>query len=139
MTYGPEFQEIAHCGGKFIVTVSTDANGKRGVRFGVKHSSPRPAAWFAVYALSQHGIPVATIRLGGIGDPWNPAPYPGCLPVFIGSDSHGLFGHQCPACQRYWRPPMGPPNEKKHHPPLWERAETQHFLTPAPRRGVRGG
>src|SRR5207249_4645992 len=78
MAYGPEFQEIGHCGGKFIVTVTVNAaTGKRGVQFGVEHSSPRPAAWFAVYALSQHGIPVASIRLGGIGDPWNPAPYPG--------------------------------------------------------------
>src|SRR5262249_958582 len=102
MEYGPEFQEVAHCGGKFIVDV-VDKDGKRGVYFGVEGSSPHPAAWFAVYALLQHGIPVATIHLGGIGDKWNRPPYPGCISVFIGSDTHGLFGHECPACRGYWR------------------------------------
>jgi hypothetical protein len=65
VAYGPEFQEIAHCGGKVIVTVSTDANGQRGVSFGVQHSTPQGAAWFAVYALPQ-GIPVAMIQLAWI-------------------------------------------------------------------------
>ncbi len=137
MAYGPEFQEIGHCGGKFIVTVAVDAaTGKRGVQFGVQHSSPRPAAWFAVYALSQHGIPVATIRLGGIGDPWNPAPYPGCLPVFIGSDSNGLFGHQCSACQGYWRSQTVPPTWNITCPYCGTSAETYQFLTAGQRRFV---
>jgi len=135
MAYGPEFQEIAHCGGKVIVTVVTDANGRRGVSFGVEGSSPHPAAWFAVYALPQ-GIPVAMIQLGGIGQPWNPAPYQDCLPVFIGSDSHGLFGHQCPSCKGYWR--------SKAVPALWNltcpycgvSAETHQFLTPGQRQFV---
>jgi hypothetical protein len=135
MAYGPEFQEIAHCGGKVIVTVATDANGQRGVSFGVEGSTPHPAAWFAVYALPQ-GIPVAMIQLGGISQPWNPPPYPDCLPVFIGSDSHGLFGHRCPTCKGYWR--------SKAVPALWNltcpycgvSSETHQFLTPGQRRFV---
>jgi hypothetical protein len=137
MAYGPEFKEIAHCGGKFNVTVVTDAEGRRGVSFGVEHSSPRPASWFAVYALPPHGVPVATIQIGGIGQPWNPPPYPDCLSVFIGSDSHGLFGHECPVCKGYWR--------SKAVPALWNitcpycgaSAETHHFLTPGQRRFVK--
>src|ERR1700756_3658715 len=58
MAYGPEFQEIAHCGGKVIVTVSTDANGQRGMSLGMRGSMSHPAAWVGVYALPQ-GIPVA--------------------------------------------------------------------------------
>lgn len=135
MAYRPAFQEIAHCGGKVIVTVSTDANGRRGVSFGMRGSSPHPAAWFAVYALLQ-GIPVAMIQLGGIGQRWNPAPYQDCLPVFIGSDSLGLFGHQCSACEGYWR--------SKAVPALWNltcpycgmSGETHQFLTPGQRRFV---
>lgn len=67
-----------------------------------QHQRPVPAALFAIYALPQ-GIPVAPIRLGGIGQPWNEPPYPGCVPVFISSDSKGKFGHQCPRCDGYWR------------------------------------
>ncbi len=135
MAYGKEFQEIAHCGGRVIVTVATDANGRRGVSFGMEGSAPHPAGWFAVYALPQ-GIPVAMIQLGGIGQRWNPAPYPDCIPVFIGSDSQGLFGHECLACKGYWR--------SKAVPALWHltcpycgtSAETQQFLTPGQRRYV---
>ncbi len=135
-SYGPEFQEIAHCGGKVTVIVSTDANGRRGVSTRVGHSTPKPAAWFAVYALPQ-GIPVGMIQLGGIGQPWNPAPYPDCLSVFIGSDSHGLFGHQCPECNGYWR--------SKTVPALWDitcpycgaSGGTHLFLTPGQRRYVQ--
>ena len=44
-----------------------------------------------------------SIELGGIGQPWNTPPYADCVEVFIGSDSHGKFGRQCPACNGYWR------------------------------------
>jgi hypothetical protein len=135
MSYGPEFQEIAHCGGKVIVSVATDASGRRSVSFGVEHSSPHPAAWFAIYAVPQ-GIPVAMIELGGIGQPWNPAPYPDCLPVFIGSDSLGLFGHQCPACKGYWRSKAVPASWDLTCPYCGTSAETHQFLTPGQRRFV---
>jgi hypothetical protein len=133
--YGPEFQEVGHCGGKFIVDV-VDQDGKRRVQFGVEGSSPRPAAWFAVYALAQHGIPVATIQLGGIGDKWNRAPYSGCLPAFIGSDTHGLFGHQCPACEGYRRSQTVPPTWNITCPYCGQSAETYQFLTLGQRRFV---
>jgi hypothetical protein len=135
VAYGPEFQEIAHCGGKVIVTVVTDANGRRGVRFGIQGESAHPAAWVAVYALPQ-GIPVGMIQLGGIGQPWNPRPHPDCVPVFIGSDSQRLFGHQCPACNGYWR--------SDRVSQLWDitcpycgvKTQAYHFLTPGQRRHV---
>jgi cytochrome c551/c552 len=136
MAYGPEFREIGHCGGKITVIVSTDANGHRDVSTRIENSLPRPAAWFAVYALPQ-GIPVAMIQLGGIGQPWNPAPYGDCLDVFIGSDSLGLFGHQCQACEGYWR--------SKVVPALWDitcpycgmSGKTHQFLTIGQRRFVK--
>jgi hypothetical protein len=68
-----EFQEIAHCGGQFTVNIK-DEDGRRSVAFGVRHSRPTPARWFAIYCLPQ-GVPVGTIQLGGIGDAWNPAPH----------------------------------------------------------------
>jgi len=135
MAYSPEFQEIAHCGGKVIVTVSTDANGRRGVSFGVQGSYSHPAAWFAVYALPQ-GIAVAMIQLGGIGQPWNPAPYPNCLPVFIGSDSLGLFGHQCPGCEGYWRSKAVPVSWNLTCPYCGMSGDSYQFLTPGQRRFV---
>lgn len=67
-----EFREIGHCGGQIIVTTVTN-DGRRSANFGVTHSRPVPASWFAVYALPQ-GIPVGMIELGGIGQPWNPRP-----------------------------------------------------------------
>jgi len=44
MPYGPEFKEIAHCGGKVNVTIVTDAEGHRRMSFGVEHSTPVPAS-----------------------------------------------------------------------------------------------
>ena len=41
--------------------------------------------------------------MGGIGSPWPAPPVPGCIPVFIASDSEGKFGFQCPKCGQYWR------------------------------------
>ncbi len=117
------------------MTVSTDANGRRGVSFGVQGSAPHPAAWFAVYALPP-GHPVAMIQLGGIGQRWNPAPYPNCLPVFIGSDSQGLFGHQCPACEGYWRSKAVPATWNLTCPYCGLSGETHQFLTPGQRRFV---
>lgn len=57
---------------------------------------------FAVWALPQ-GVAVSQSELGGIGQPVPGPPIPGCLQVFIGSDSEGKFGHQCPSCRGYWR------------------------------------
>ncbi len=97
-----EFQEIAHSGGQITFSVVTDADGHRAFQVGWKHSRPTPSAIFAIYALPE-GIPVGTIKLGGIGQPWNPPPAQNCVPVFIASDTQGKFGHQCRQCQGYWR------------------------------------
>jgi hypothetical protein len=99
---GPEFEEISHTGGKAIFKIRTDADGRRSYAVKWTHGGPRPAALFAVYAIPQ-GHAVGTIKLGGIGDPWNAPPIPDCVPVFLASDSEGMFGHSCPTCSGYWR------------------------------------
>ena len=100
---GPEeFQEIAHSGGRLTIRLSTNNNGHREYQLQWSHDRPTPAVVFAVYALPQ-GIAVAHMRLGGVGSASDPPPVPGCYQVFIGSDSQGKFGHQCPACNGYWR------------------------------------
>lgn len=100
--HGEEFQEIAHCGGQFTFHVVTNEQGHRQYQVKWQSQRPVPATIFAVYALPQ-GIVVADIHLGGIGQPWNAPPSPDCYPVFIGSDSEGLFGHECSRCKVYWR------------------------------------
>lgn len=127
-----EFEEIGHSGGKITFTVVTDEEGRRGYQVGFSSNRPVPMVMIAVYALPQ-GIPVESIQLGGIGQPWNPAPFPGCLPVFIASDSQGKFGHHCPNCNGYWR--SGPwPNLC---PYCATRAPGYQFLSEAQLRYVR--
>lgn len=123
-----EFQEIAHCGGQFTINVKTNKDGRRGIQFGMRHSRPTPMALFGIYVLPQ-GIPVGTIQLGGIGDPWNPAPTTDSLPIFISSDSHGMFGHQCPQCRGYWRSKCAPSRWMMTCAYCGLRAETHHFIT----------
>jgi hypothetical protein len=96
-----ELEEIGHSGGKVTFTVKM-IDGRLSYQVGWSHSRPNAAALFAVYALPQ-GAAVDDIELGGIGSQWNPSPVPGCYPVFISSDSTGMFGHQCPVCNGYWR------------------------------------
>lgn len=136
MTYSTEFQEVGHCGGQITVNVTTNADGQREVQFGIRHSSPTPASWFAIYALPQ-GIPVGTIQLGGIGDPWNPPPFPGCLPIFIASDSQGMFGRQCPRCHGYWRSAGTPSRWKMTCPYCGVRTQAHGFLTDGQTRYVQ--
>jgi len=123
-----EFQEIAHCGGQFTIDVKTDKDGRREIQFGMRHSRPTPAALFGIYVLPQ-AIPVGTIHLGGIGDPWNPPPTPDSLPIFIASDSHGMFGHQCPMCKGYWRSKAAPSRWMMTCAYCGYRAETHRFIT----------
>ena len=101
-----EFQEIGHCGGQIIIRVKTDENGCRSIQFAIQHSSITPAAWFGIYALPQ-GFPVAIMNIGGISTSTNNPMRAGYYPIFIASDNHGMFGHQCPNCNGYWR--SGPP------------------------------
>lgn len=125
---GNEFQEIGHCGGQFTINVKTDKDGRRGIQFGMRHSRPTPAAFFGIYVLPQ-GIPVGTIQLGGIGDPWNPPPTSGCLPIFIASDSLGMFGHQCQTCKGYWRSKGAPSRWRMTCAYCGLRADSHAFIT----------
>jgi hypothetical protein len=134
--YGQEFQEIGHCGGRFTVNIETIENGERTLQFGVIHSSPRPASMFAVYTLPQ-GIPVGTIQLGGIGTPWNPPPTADSLPVFIASDSQGMFGHECPKCKGYWRSKGTPDRWRMTCPYCGLRTYIHALLTEGQRQYVR--
>lgn len=97
-----EFEEIAHSGGKITVNIRTDEQGRRGYHQTYSGSRPNPMSMIAVWALQQ-GIPIASVNLGGIGVQQDPPPIGGCYMIMIGSDSHGKFGHHCPACNGYWR------------------------------------
>src|SRR5437762_420394 len=106
MPMQPDFQEIAHSGGRVIIRLVTDKEGRRRYQLTWQHSRPVAAAVFALYALPQ-GVAVGQIDLPGIGQSSNPPPIPGCFLVFMGSDSEGMFGHQCPVCGGYWRDRSG--------------------------------
>jgi hypothetical protein len=123
-----EFQEIAHCGGQVTFRVHTDEKGRRTIQFGIRHSRPTAAAWFAMYALPE-GIPVGMIEMRGMGQPWNPPPVQGCIPVFIASDSEARFGHRCGYCRGYWRSNGVPSRWPMTCPYCGNRNSTQNFLT----------
>lgn len=126
-----EFEEIGHSGGKVTFSIAT-IDGRRGYQVGYSSNRPVPMCLIAVYALPQ-GVAVESIQLGGIGQPWNPPPFPDCFPVFIASDSQGKFGHKCPSCDGYWR--SGPwPNIC---PYCGIRAASFQFLSEAQQRYVR--
>jgi hypothetical protein len=103
MTAGDDdFREVAHCGGKVTFEIENDEKGQRRYSVGYSIKSCGPAGFFGIYALPQ-GIACGDIVLGGIGQPWNPPPFPECMPVLIQSDSHGPYGHACPQCKGYFR------------------------------------
>lgn len=127
-----EFSEIGHSGGRVTFTFRMDAEGRHSYQVGYSSSRPVPMVLIGVYAL-RAGVPVGSIQLGGIGQPWNPPPVPDCVPVMIASDSEGKFGHLCPRCQGYWR--SGPwPNLC---PYCCFQAEGYQFLSEAQHRYVR--
>jgi hypothetical protein len=101
-----EFREIAHSGGQVVIRIGPDAQGRRSYQQTWRQQRPVASAIFAIYALAQ-GVPVCGLPLGGMGSPMPPPPFPGCYMVFIGSDSEGKFGHECPACRGYWRDQAG--------------------------------
>lgn len=121
-----EFQEIAHSGGQLIMRIGADKEGRRVYQLEWRHQRPVAAAIFAVYALPE-GIVVDQMNLGGIGHVPNPPPVPGCFQVFIGSDSQGKFGHQCPLCGGYWRGDFG----AQFCPYCGIRSKPHNFLTNA--------
>lgn len=133
MSNKTELEEIGHTGGKVTFEVKVDDHGAVSYSVGWSHSRSTPATVFAVYAIPQ-GVAVGDIHMGGIGTPWNPPPLPDCFPVFISSDSTGMFGHQCPVCKGYWRASHG----GKLCPYCAYKAEEHyHFLTDAQQRYVK--
>src|SRR5258708_2990302 len=132
MEYTEEFKEIAHSGGQLIIRVGKDADGRRGYQLTWQNSRPVAAGIFAIYALPPHGIPVCQAKLGGMGSPLPAAPIAGCFLVFIGSDSEGLYGRQCPDCGGYWRNQLG-----TICPYCGYRGEVHDLLTTAQRSYVR--
>ncbi len=128
---GTEFQEIAHSGGQVSFNAVTDESGHRKYSIRLQLSRPVPAALFGIYALRQ-GIPVGMIVMRGIGVAWNSPPVPGTVPVFISSDSQGLFGSECPRCRGYWRSR----EEARVCPYCGIVEQRQNLLTKAQRRYV---
>lgn len=132
-----EFQEIAHCGGRITISTETDERGHRLVAFGFRHSRPVAAALFAIVA-DEVGNPIGMMELGGLmsreGD--TSPPMQG-YNVFIASDSEGMFGHQCPRCNGYWRSRGAPSRWRMTCPYCALRAETHHFLTFAQQKYVQ--
>jgi hypothetical protein len=97
-----EFREIGHSGGRITFDV-IEEDGRLLYSVQYEHKAPVPAAIFSIYADARNGIPVSDLPMGGIGQPWDPPPHSECVPVLIGSDSHGMFGRHCPRCDGYWR------------------------------------
>ena len=127
-----EFSEIGHCGGQVVFHVRTTEDGSRTFQISYQGARPVPTVICGIYALPQ-GIPVAALELRGIGQPWDPPPFPDCFSVFIGSDSQGKFGHQCWRCQGYWRSGGSP----SLCPYCAQRGDRHHFLTKAQRLYVQ--
>ena len=134
--YGIEFKEIGHCGGQFVVNIKTSEDGRRSLQLGIHHSRPTPASWFAIYSLPQ-GIPVGTMQIGGIGDSGNTSLTQGCYSIFIGSDTLGMFGHQCPRCNGYWRSKGAPSRWVMSCPYCGTRAEGHAFRTEGQLRYIK--
>ena len=102
-----DFRTIAHSGGTVTIDVSLDpTTSRKRYQLTWNHCRPNAGGLFAVYALPP-GIVISQMNLGGIGSPMEPPPIPGCYQVFVGSDSEGKYGRQCPACNGYWRSELG--------------------------------
>jgi hypothetical protein len=127
MASRPEFEPVGHCGGKVSIRVMRDQQGRRGCQLTWTHCRPTRAVMFAIYALP-NGIPLCLAELGGIGSQVRaPAVPGGVFEVFIASDSEGLFGRGCPACNGYWRSSA---RGSQFCPYCRLIADALHFLTP---------
>ena len=126
-----DFQEIAHCGGKVTFHIQCDLDGNRSYSQGFHHDRPTPASWICIYALALDGVPVSDVRMGGEGQPFDPQPQPGWLPVFLGSDSRQCWGHQCPRCKGYFRNGRHPAIYPLTCPYCGLKTAAFRFLTPA--------
>jgi len=133
--FGEDFREVAHCGGQFKVTTRLGPNGERQTQFAMTGARLNPMAFVGLFALPQ-GVPVGMIDLRGIGPFGNEAPVPGCLQVFMGSDSEGRFGHECPNCKGYWRSEGLPIRWPITCPYCGARGPAHNFLTLGQRRYI---
>lgn len=124
-----DFCEIGHTGGKATFTVKCDKSGQISYQIGYSHSSPRPMTLVGIYA-HPDGFACGNIKLGGIGQPFNPPPFPNCIAVFMASDSHGKFGHECPECHKHFRTGSIPEAFPLTCPYCGLRAESYHYLPP---------
>ena len=124
-----DFSEIGHTGGKATFTVKCDKNGHISYQIGYSHSSPTPMSLVGVYA-HPDGFACGNIKMGGIGQAWNPPPFPNCIAVLMASDSHGRFGHECPECNKHFRTDNIPAAFLLTCPYCGLRAESFHYLTP---------
>lgn len=135
--YSEDFTEIAHCGGQATFAVRCDEAGRMSIAAGFRGSSPTPMAMVTIYATVPQGFPVSDVKMGGIGQAFEPPCPEGCMAVFLGSDSHGRWGHQCPRCRGYFR--------NGHHPAIYPltcpycglKSDAFHFLTEAHVRYVK--
>lgn len=124
-----DFSEIGHTGGKVTFTIVCDEDGHVQYQIGYSHSSPRPASLVGIYA-HPDGFACGNIVMGGIGDRWNPPPFPNCIAVMMASDSQGKFGHECPSCKRHFRSENIPSRFPLTCPYCGVRLDSYHFLTP---------
>ena len=131
--YDQDFQEVAHCGANTTISIGCDSEGTKRFAIGLVSRRPGPMTAVGIYILRSHGIPVSDFKLGGIGQPFEPPPPEGTVPAFLGSDSLGCWGHQCPRCHGYFR--------NQHHAAIYPltcpycglRTAAFQFLTPAQR------
>lgn len=124
-----DFSEVGHTGGKVTFTVTCDEAGRASYQIGYSHSSPRPATLVGVYA-HPDGFACGNIVMGGIGDSWNPPPFPDAIAVLMASDSQGKFGHECPRCKRHFRTDGIPSRFPLNCPYCGLRTAAYKFLTP---------
>ena len=125
-----DFKEVAHTGGKVTFTVQSDEEGNTGYSIGYSHSSPTPMTLTGIYA-HPDGFACDNIKMGGIGDPWNPPPLPNCIAVMMASDTQGKFGHQCPQCSKHFRTSNIPSMCPLTCPYCGLRSKSFNFLTEA--------
>jgi len=67
--------------------------------------------------------------IGGMGGTPNNPFTRDLHPVFIASDRHGMFGHRCPSCEKYWRSGMPSAQWRMTCPYCGIRLEGHSFLT----------
>ena len=135
--YTEDFTEIAHCGGQATFAVRCDENGALSIAAGFRGSSPGPMVMIAIYAAVPQGFPVSDVKMGGMGQAIESPCPTGCMAVFLGSDSHGKWGHSCPRCSGYYRNGTHPAIYPLTCPYCGLRTQAFRFLTEAHVRYVK--